>query len=299
MSLIYNSTSEPRELIGCAKEWLETGRHICLATLINIEGNAPYPVGTQMLIDEQGHFKGQITGGCAEQAIAEQAKQAIQKGESQTHRYGLDSPYFDIKLPCGSGIDVFFDCSVELAKIQQLQLRLDKREPVIHSFANEFERRYLPSPRLVIAGQGAIMVHLAGLANHCGFDVALLAQNTATAELASQSGFQSSLVDEVALHALGKLDTFSAFVSLFHEHDLENPLLAAVLESRAFYIGALGSRRTHQSRLDSLSELGIHARQLDRIHGPVGIDIGAVSPNQIAVSILAELIQTQNAQLAT
>jgi xanthine dehydrogenase accessory factor len=250
-----------------------------------------------MLVNDQAEYLGQITGGCAEMAIADQAVMTISERKNITLRYGLDSPFFDIRLPCGSGIDVYFDCDITVDNLLAIANKLESRQVYVQSLntgIGQFDRRYLPSTRLVLVGQGPILVLLAQLAIKSGFDVACISQNEYTEGLLHQAKLKS-----VGLHATNKafaceFDNFTAMVSLFHEHDLETSLLSDALSTSAFYIGALGSQRTHATRLDNLKRYGVDDQELNRIHGPVGLDIGANTPAHIAVSILAEIITHLN-----
>lgn len=295
-TLTFNLTSTPRELIGYALEWCNHDHQFALATLVNIEGNAPYPVGTQMLVNQSGDYLGQITGGCAEQAIADQAVFAINAGENSQQRYGLDSPYFDIKLPCGSGIDVHFETQMSSSDLSSVNARLFSRNVVKRAFGG-FIKTYLPNPRLMIFGQGPILVKLAQLALQTGFDVCCIAQNGDTAKLLKKAHLDYAELVNAASIFDQDLDQFTAFISLFHEHELEIELLNIALQSDSFYIGALGSRKTHEVRLQSLSDLNIEQSSLERIHGPVGLNIGADTPAQIALSILAEVTAQMNQKL--
>jgi xanthine dehydrogenase accessory factor len=294
--LRFNVTPSPRELISEALVWQSEDQDIALATLIHIEGNAPYPVGSQMLINGKGNYLGQITGGCAEQAIADQAVAAIKLGENCVQRYGLDSPFFDIKLPCGSGIDVNFNVNLSRQELQAFAKSLSMRNAIEYQFEG-FNKVFLPNPRLIIFGQGPILVQLAQLALQTGFDVCCIAQNDDTARLL----MQANLVHESLGHAKDIfepfIDQYTAFISLFHEHELEIDLLHKALDTDSFYIGALGSRKTHEVRLEGLTAIGVNRESLERIHGPVGLDIGANTPAQIALSILADVTAHMNKSL--
>lgn len=266
-------------------------------TLVGIDGSAPYPVGSQMLVTDQGNYLGQITGGCAETAIADQAVMLINRHENATLRYGLDSPFFDIRLPCGSGIDVYFDTSITLENLSGIASQLDQRlvyRSVLNTDVGSFEKTYVPNARLILFGQGPILVLLAELAIKSGFDVACVAQNQYTEKLLISAELAALSLERARTEFAIELDEFGAMVSLFHEHELEVELLAQALNTNAFYIGALGSRSTHAARLESLKSHGIETSQFERIRGPVGLDIGANTPAHIAVSILAEIIQTMN-----
>lgn len=266
-------------------------------TLVGIEGNAPYPVGSQMLVTDDGDYLGQITGGCAETAIADQALLLIDRRENTTLRYGLDSPFFDIRLPCGSGIDVYFDTSITLENLSLIAAQLEQRRvysQVLNTAVGAFKKTYLPNARLILFGQGPILVLLAELAIRSGFDVACVAQNQHTEKLLASAGLAVLSLERARTEFALELDEFGAMVSLFHEHELEVELLAEALKTKAFYIGALGSRRTHAARLESLKIHAVETSQFERICGPVGLDIGANTPAHIAVSILAEVIQKMN-----
>jgi xanthine dehydrogenase accessory factor len=278
MSIEVHSAAEPRELLSQAVAWLEAGRQIALLTLVNIEGNAPYPVGTQMLVNDKGEYKGQITGGCAEVALADQAVQQIKSGQNASERYGLNSKYFDIQLPCGSGIDVHFDVQKSADSYRLIAQHLAARQTVtdrIEHAGMAFSKTYLPNERILLFGEGPIKSALVELACRSGFDV-LEIRN------ASQKNFESVC------------DQHTSMVSLFHEHDKEIDLFALGLRFDLFYFGALGSRNTHAQRLEKLRAKGLSDALMAKIHGPIGSDIGAVSPAQIAVSILSEIISVMN-----
>jgi len=264
---------QSRELIGDAIRWLQQGHTIAMLTLVNIEGNAPYPVGSQMLVRNDGEFCGQITGGCAETALVQQALTAISKSENTTERYGLNSRYFDIQLPCGSGLDIEFDVATSLQDYVEIAEHLEQRQAITKSRV----KTYYPNPRILLFGQGPIMPSLMELATQSGFDVMCFDHHESYAHPISDY-----------------CDQFTALVSLFHEHELEIDILASALTTDLFYIGALGSKRTHVARLKSLSEKGVDEASLNKIHGPVGFDLGATTPSQIAVSVLAQVIAVMN-----
>ena len=292
MSLPINYPENPSNLISDAVRWLEAGHRIAMLTLVEIEGSAPYPVGTQMLVNETGDFIGQITGGCAEAALALQAIEAIKVAENSHQRYGLNSPFFDIRLPCGSGIDILFDVTTPLADYQVINEKLNNRRSVHISYPapeGKLEKSFLPNERLIVCGQGPILVQLVALAQSAGFEVIALTHEQALKPI--DGGIHYADLDANRRQMVEHCDEFTAFVSLFHDHDYETDLLMSVLGSPLFYIGALGSQKTHQHRVDLLRDAGVDESMLQRVHGPVGLDIGAQTPAQIAVSILAELIK--------
>lgn len=265
-----------------------------MLTLVNIDGSAPYPIGSQMLINQNSEYRGQITGGCAEVALIDQAVAAIARKENITRRYGLNSPYFDIQLPCGSGIDVHFavtDCAEDYLSIRSA---LQSRQPVEHKIKTElgtFTKGFIPTVRLIAYGQGPILESLAKISQLSGFEIICIAQDLATINRLAQIDIVASELSTVNGRFRQHHDPFTAVVSLFHEHDLETEILDQALQTNCFYIGALGSKLTHSRRIKALIDRGVAAAELGAIHGPVGINIGAQTPAQIAISIIAQVIQ--------
>ncbi|MCM2290167.1 MAG: XdhC family protein [Sulfuritalea sp.] len=155
-----------------------------------------------------------------------------------------------------------------------------------------FARAYVPSPRLLIVGAVHIAQALAPMAAAAGFEVVVIDPRGAFASAERFPDVQLS--DEWPDEALGRLglDAATALVALSHDPKLDDPALELALPSALFYIGALGSRRTHGKRLERLRAAGL-GELTGRIHSPIGLDLGGRSPAEIAVSILAEVIQVR------
>lgn len=156
-----------------------------------------------------------------------------------------------------------------------------------------FLHAFVPAPRLFVVGAVHIAQALVPMAAMAGYDVTVIDPRRA---FASDSRFPNVTVltdwPDEALETL-KPDRSTAVVTLTHDPKLDDPALAAALRSDCFYIGALGSRRTHEKRLARLAELGFTAEQMARIHGPVGLNIGALSPAEIAISIVGQITQAR------
>lgn len=291
--------------------WLEkvrSGQKACLVTLVGIDSSAPRPLGSQITVGEDGASVGYITGGCAESAIVTEALAVIKTGENRLVRYGEGSPYKDIVLPCGSGIDIYFDVKISDGLIGTVQSALDTRKPAAlqtdlvtgessniaytgplpERDGNWFYNPYHPPFKLFIAGKGPIVPALANLAVQSGFIV----------ETASPEPETLADIKMPKTHLTGSgdfipatLDSWCAAITLFHDHDWEPPILAPLLESSCFYIGALGSRRTHEDRKIKLAEFGVTEAQISKLYAPVGLDIQATTPVEIAIAILADIIR--------
>jgi xanthine dehydrogenase accessory factor len=285
---------------------------MCLVTLVGIDGSAPRPLGSQIAVSEIGEALGYITGGCAEAAIIAEAQDCIAKGENRLLRYGEGSPYKDIALPCGSGIDVYFDTGIQTAQIEAILEQLSKRKsvslltniaahltevgeyenPLPQLNNNDFTKPYTPTFKLHIAGKGPVVPALARLASQSGFIVEAASPEAETLQKIPDDIDVRKHLKSPESYAPALLDPWCAAVTLFHDHEWEPPILTHFLASPCFYVGALGSRNTHQTRLDILEGQGVSTDQLARLRGPVGLDIQASTPTEVAISILAEIIQT-------
>ncbi len=163
---------------------------------------------------------------------------------------------------------------------------------VDHEGRRYFVNVHTPPPRLLVTGAVHIAQALAPMAGLAGFDVAIIDPRAA---FAAKERFPGARLlaewPDVALAQLG-LDAFTAVAALTHDPRIDDPALSAALASACFYVGALGSRKTHARRLERLSAAGLTAEALARLHAPIGLDIGAASPAEIAVAILAEIIMS-------
>ena len=306
-------------------EWRQRGIASALVTLINVEGSAPQPVGSQMAVNANGDWVGRITSGCAEAAIAVDAVRAINEQETRTERYGAGSKYLDISLPCGSGIDVFFDPHIPTTVIEELLRGISERRPLGLTFqtqqnaaghydirplevtkpqqefnllreqnarADMFTKMFFPNIRLNIAGRGPILSALARIAQVLKWDIVLSSPDDDLLRTLHPLATKADHLTSPQSFSTNVFDGWTASVLLFHEHEWEPEILMGVLAAENFYIGALGSRRAHQARKEALAELGCNERQIDKIRGPIGLDIGAQTSEEIAVAIIGEILAT-------
>lgn len=288
------------------------GQRVCLVTQVKSDGASPRPVGSQIAVSEDGENFGFITGGCAEAAIVHEALMAMRENSSRTIRIGSDSPWFDIKLPCGAGIDINFLVADATRPIVEACSLLQKRVPVsleINLGSEEvrilpeqsqrqqhtFVRRYLPGGRLAVFGTGPYVGYLKAIASASDYDVMVWTPDSRSDKDLHSTEINSdvNLLSRSESIDVAWLDRWTAAVLLFHEHDWEPKLLREILKKDCFYVGALGGRKTHADRVERLEHMGVAQNDIQRIHGPVGIDIGSRSPQGIAVSILAQIVEQQ------
>lgn len=289
--------------------WRQAGHAAALATLVFVDGSAPRPRGSQMAIRADGLAVGNLTGGCAEAAVIEEARARLAAGSNRLLRYGKGSPYMDIRLPCGSGIDVFFDVTLPLADLAHIVDANAARQPATLVFDLEqlrahavpgdspveapgrWSRRCEPTPRILAVGKGPLVPLIAQLGTAAEFEVLVWSSEAETLAMAQPWAREAHALTTPDAFRCGPLDRWTAFLSLFHEHEWDPPVLREALASACFYIGALGSRRTAEARRQTLADLGVAASSIARIHGPVGLDLGARSPPEIALAILGQIVQ--------
>jgi len=286
-------------VIDFAVDRRRSGERIAVVTLVQIEGSSPRPLGAQMVVSESGHWTGYLSGGCIERAVVSEAIAAIDEGENRRVRYGRGSKYFDIQLPCGSAIELVFDVRVADSDLSMIDARLHRRLPAIMRVpaltddeSETLSRIYAPRTRIVVAGIGPSAVQLCRIGLLTGFEMCLYSPDRVTRE----EVLKTPGIEVVPIPGPSSLpniyaDRHTAIALMFHDHDWETNLLPGILETDAFYVGAMGSRKTHQRRLDILARFGVEAEKLGRIRGPAGLFESGKSASSIALSILAEIMQ--------
>ncbi len=250
-----------------------------LVVLTSVTGGTLRDRGAMMSVSAK-KVAGYISNGCVDADVIARAR----AGQSGTFIYGEGSPYRDIVLPCRGRLELSIFQKIDRPSIEKALSKLERREAVCLEL-DDFRVELSPRIKLRIAGRGAACIALSELAQLSGFDVVL----------------QSPDVDGMpeAQHLLDpnhppqlKDDAWTAVVCLFHDHDWEPALLRQGLDGEAFYIGAMGSERTHEIRCQNLMELGLSETDVARIHGPIGLVDSQRNARFLAVSILAEIIQS-------
>ncbi|WP_170419071.1 XdhC family protein [Ruegeria arenilitoris] len=304
-----------------ALAWFREGRGAVLATVVETWGSAPRRVGAQLVIAGDGRIEGSVSGGCVEGAVIVEALEAIEEGEARLLEFGVsDEDAFAVGLACGGTIRVLVEpvgSVLPELMLAELVAARARREPVAYEVNVETGHRALrrnayadrlrmdrsgfeedgqtfvavhnPPLRLIVVGAVHIAQALVPMARIAGYDPIIIDPREA---FASKSRFpgEKLLTDwpDEAVASIG-LDARTAVVLLTHDPKLDDPALQAALNSDVFYIGALGSSRTHAKRVQRMTEAGFSAEQLQRIHGPIGLDIGAAGPAEIAVAIIAQM----------
>lgn len=321
-----DSYHDSDDVVEPALGWLGSGHGVAFATVLRTWGSAPRPVGSQLAVDDRGVFVGSVSGGCVEAATVAAALEVLAGSAPKRLEFGVaDADAWNVGLACGGHIEVFVhDVRSDRALLEALLadrrarrtavVAIDLgsgRSQLVHAFDDDalrqavardasaldgdrFLRVHAPRPRLVVVGAVHIAVPLVQMAKIHGFDVTIVDPRSAFLDAERFAGIDVELRGQWPDAALGEIgiDARTAVVVLSHDPKIDDPALAAALASGAFYLGALGSRRTHSARAARLTERGLPADSVARIRGPVGLDIGARSAAEIATSILAEIIQT-------
>lgn len=271
----------------------EAGVPGVLVTLVGIEGTSSRAIGTQMAVLADGRHCGSFSGGCVERAVLAEALDVLATGTPRQVRYGVGSPYIDVRLPCGGGIDLLFTPQPDRVAVRAALDRLDRREPA-RLVLGDHVQDYAPPLRLIAIGHGENLAALIRLARGYGLPtLALAPAPDAPADIDA-----IPLTTRTRLPAIAS-DRWSAIVFLFHDHDWEEFLLPQALALPAFYHGAIGSRRTHHARVEALRHAGLCAERIDALRGSIGLIPATRSPATLALSILAELVQDYEACAVT
>ncbi len=256
-----------------------------LVCVTDINGGSMRAKGALMAVTA-ADVAGYISNGCVDGDIIFQARRA---DAPLRLIYGEGSPFKDIALPCGGSIEVLIIPKPDLSHLSEVLNRLEARQAAILN-TSDFEWRYMPKLRLRIAGRGAAVEALARQAKQSGFEVHMQSPDT-DMNIGNQSCDRVEHLTDPSTPPEIHDDSWSAVVLMFHDHDWEGALLAQALKGEAFYIGAMGSARTHENRISMLADLGMSETEISRIRGPIGIIPSMRDANLLALSTLAEIVK--------
>lgn len=290
----------------------ENREKTALITVANVEGSSLRNPGDHMGVSENGDFSGSLSGGCIETAVVAEAQNTIIQGEPRLVRFGEGSPYLDIKLPCGGGLDLLFfpirndtvskpaiDAFVK-RKPFQIGLPAGGEDIIFQPLAasRKIEERegclwvgHYPRPKLLIIGHGAAVLSLARQADALGATIDILTSDTILANELRAASFEAKILKTMSDTSFIQSDQWTAIVFLFHDHDWEGVLLAHALKHPHFYIGAMGSKITHANRRNILKDLDVSDNKIDTIYAPIGLFHSSGDPDTLALSVLGQIMQ--------
>ncbi len=310
-------------VLRTARDWLAAGERVLLVSVARTWGSSPRPLGSMMALRNDGRVVGSVSGGCIEDdlihryttaygaaGLPEQLPEVVRYGVSadEAHRFGL---------PCGGTLELILEFMPAVEPLEELlalldagqlarrQLDLQTGQVELHRTATPeaftFDGRSMsntlgPGYRMLLIGAGALAEYVAVMAQFNGFQVTLCDPRPQYLETWSVPGVAriQQMPDDVVRAFAPDLRT--CIIALSHDPKLDDLALLEALQSPAFYIGAIGSRRNSQNRRDRLIEhFGETEESLRRLHGPIGIYIGSKTPPEIAVSVMAEVLAAKNA----
>jgi xanthine dehydrogenase accessory factor len=311
-------------LLQVAIQWHERGIGAVIATVVETWGSAPRRVGSQLIVSGDGNMEGSVSGGCVEGAVVLEALESLKDGKTKMLEYGVsDDDAFAVGLACGGKIRVLVEPvgkQMPQKLLQELGFAISRDQSVIYEINiktmqrrlvySEYEDRirkdrsgfeddqitflnvYSPKIKMDIVGAVHIAQALVPIAKIAGFSPRIIDPRESFANHERFGGIEiSNDFPDLALTKT-KPNYRTAVVLLSHDPKLDDPALHIALQSEAFYIGALGSKKTHHKRKERLRNSGFKEKQIERIYGPIGLNIGASSPEEIAISILSEVIAT-------
>ena len=323
-------TADPDRIPEIALDWARAGKGAALATVVETWGSAPRPRGAQLAVSAEGEMMGSVSGGCVEGAVVAEALEALADGRPRLLTYGVsDEDAFAVGLACGGTIRVMVEPvgvgqGPDAGLLGELVAARAARQPVVYAVRPDDWRRELvrgpggplwepardaldsdrsgfaedwflgvhnPPLRMAVIGAVHIAQALVPMARLAGYDVTVIDPREAFASAARFP--DTALVHDWPDEALAAFapDSRSAVVTLTHDPKLDDPAIEAALRAPVFYLGCLGSSRTHAKRVARLEAAGFGAAEIARIHAPIGADIGAGSPGEIAVAILAQVTE--------
>lgn len=289
---------------------------LCVVT--DVSGGSARAVGTLVAVRTDGEMAGYVSHGCVDADLRLQAQAAIEAATPRQLIYGVGSPFMDLRLPCGGTVEVLVDSAPDPTACKLAHQKIQQRRATALTFTPEsglisgstdrnstgwmdgrFVAWHAPTLQLIVAGAGPLLAAISGIAKSMRLPLCLLSPDP-TAEAHTVGSDQTTFMHLKTqnAHLELTLDSWTAVLLLFHDHDWEIGLLQTALRGDPCYIGALGSSRTHQQRLATLKTLGIPENDLARITGPIGVIPAARDAHTLALSALAEIIDTYRQMLA-
>lgn len=305
------------QVLKSARDWLNAGHRVVLATIVKTWGSAPRPVGAVTAIRDDGMVEGSVSGGCIEDdMIARVRNRDLVQDTPATTRYGVSAEQAQrFGLPCGGTIELVLEplraesgLDELLARIERHELvkrRLDMKTGAVEISAGKWSDQLAfdedalvsvhgPHWRLLLIGAAQLSKYLAQMGQALGYHVTVCdpREEYADAWDVPNVEVKRDMPDDLVIAM--NLDAHSAVVALTHDPKLDDMALLEALKSPAFYIGAIGSKKNNEARRRRLAEFDLSQREIDRLHGPVGLQIGSKTPPEIAVAILAEMTAVKN-----
>ena len=308
-----------QQVLQTAYDWLQQGHEVALVTVLKTWGSSPRPPGSLLVMREDGIHTGSVSGGCVEEDLVQRYRdRELSEDYPTLLDYGVDrADATRFGLPCGGRLELLVE---KLFNINDIETIIDNllhhksmmRQVDLHTgevtledadagqdfeYTDRYVRKVLgPQWCMLLIGAGHLSHYVSQMALLLGYRVIVCdpreeyAQNWQVPGTELTTSMPDDAVRQYAQQAR------SIIIALTHDPKLDDMALLEALESPAFYVGAIGSKRNCELRRQRLGEMGLSTEQITSLHAPVGIAIGSHTPAEIAVSILAEITQLRNQQ---
>jgi len=305
------------DVLRKSAEWVDEGRRVLLVTVVKTWGSSPRPEGAMLAVREDGLVAGSVSGGCIEDDIVDRTRREGQKAtKCEVVTYGVSADEARrFGLPCGGTIQLVLEPltresgmrallrEVETGHLVARRLDLASGFATLHpakaSDGVAFDGKVLrtvhgPRYRMLVIGASQLSKYLAQIAVGLDYDVTICDPREEYTETWDVPGVRlvRTMPDDT-VQAM-QLDERCAVIALTHDPKLDDLALLEALKSRAFYVGAIGSRANNAKRRERLREFELTPEEIARLHGPIGLFIGSRTPPEIAISILAEITAIKN-----
>ena len=301
-----------------ACEWLDAGFKVHLFTVVQTWGSAPRLPGALLAVRADGHLVGSVSGGCVEDDLADKARHHDLPQAPALIEYGVSSEDAQrFGIPCGGRLQIFVEPLQDAAPLKSLLQGMAQRKFIrrsVHINSGKarlaevtpeglprieddwFHSYFGPQWRLLIIGANQLGSVLASMAQVLDFDVYICdpREDMRSEWHVEGAAWLYGMPDDVVLEM--QPDAYTAIVAVTHDPKLDDMALLEALKSQAFYVGALGSQKNQQKRRERMRMFDLSDVEIATLHGPVGLPIGSRTPAEIAISILAELIQVRAQQ---
>ncbi len=304
------------QVLSQARDWFTQGHKVWLVTVIETWGSAPRPPGALLCLRDDGLVAGSVSGGCVEDDLIDRLRHGERVATPSLIAYGVtkeEAARFG--LPCGGNLRLVQEPLQSVAWIDEVLARTARHELVarrvslatgevtveaasrgdVFAFDGaQLTALFGPRWRLLIIGAGQLSRAVAQMALALDFEVICCdprEEYNLTWDVPGTT-FSKAMPDDLVIEL--QLDPHSAVVAVTHDPKLDDLVLLEALKSPAFYIGALGSRSNTAARRERLALFDLSPAEIDRLHGPIGLDIGSKTPAEIAVSIVAEIVAVKN-----
>ncbi len=310
---MFNIETEDTEIIKKSIELLNTDSYLLLCSVLQTWGSSPRPAGSLMLISEHGQHYGSVSGGCIEDDLLEKHKHGFfEDSHIKTLLYDHAENNNHVRIPCGSSLKISVEKFTNADDLTQIYNAISLGQRItrtlnlknnssslkpasddatdFHYDADYIIKTYGTTWKILIIGANHIASYIVPLAKMLGFKLIICEPREAYRKSWCESDCElTTLMPDDAVRKFST-DFYSIVLSLSHDPKLDDMALMIALDLKIFYVGAIGSKKNNNARIERLKYLGLSDENIKKLHAPVGLNISSKTPAEIAISIFAQLI---------